>query len=68
MQLQKNVTDICNIIFYQNSKGVIYPMNRNGIKNDKNRSGLGKMSFEAVKQNYVAEAIKNQVYGVNDYE
>lgn len=62
----RNVTDICNIIYYQNSKGVIYPMNRNGIKNDKNRSGLGKMSFEAVKQNYVAEAIKNQVYGVDD--
>lgn len=62
----RNYKDICNILFYQCRKGEVFPLNRTGVKNDRERSGLGKMSFEAVKQNYVSESIKRKRYPVQD--
>lgn len=62
----RNYKDISSIIKYQCCTGEPLPLNRNGLRKNKNRSGLEKLCFEAVKQNYVFESIKTKKYSVND--
>lgn len=60
----KHETDIINILKYQCYTGQLLPLNRNGLRKNTNRSGLDKLSFEAIKQNYISESIKNYQYPV----
>lgn len=62
----RNVKDIFNILMYQIYTGVPLPLNRTGLRQNLNRSGLEKLSFEAVKQNYVLESCKSIMYKVED--
>lgn len=62
----RNYKDICNILKYQCYTGVPLPLNRNGLRRNPNRSGLEKICFEAVKQNYVSESLKHLEYNVDD--
>lgn len=60
----KHERDMINILRYQCYTGVLLPLNRNGLKKNKNRSGLDRLCFEAVKQIYVHESIRNIEYPV----
>nr|XP_042912495.1 uncharacterized protein LOC122272646 [Parasteatoda tepidariorum] len=62
----RNFKDIINILKFQCHMGEPLPLNRNGLKKHPNRSGLEKLCFEAVKQNYVLESIQSKMYDVND--
>lgn len=62
----RNFKDICNILKYQCFTGEPLPLNRNGLRKNPNRSALEKICFEAVKQNYVSESLKDIVFPVND--
>lgn len=61
----KEEKDIINILRYQCYTGKMLPINRNGLKKNINRSGLDKLCFEAIKQNYALESVKNNNYPVN---
>lgn len=60
----KHERDMINILIYQVYNGVLLPLNRNGLKKNENRPGLDKLCFEAVKQIYVHESLKNVEYPV----
>lgn len=60
----KHERDMINILMYQCYTGILLPLNRNGLKKNENRSGLDRLCFEAIKQIYVNESIKNTEYPV----
>lgn len=60
----KHERDMINILTYQCYTGTLLPLNRNGLKKNENRSGLDRLCFEAVKQIYVHESIRNIEYPV----
>lgn len=62
----RNYKDLSNIFKFQCYTGEPLPLNRTGLKKNPHRSGLEKLCFEAVKQNYVSESIKNKTYPVDD--
>lgn len=60
----KHELDILNVLIYLYYSGIMLPINRNGLKKNRNRSGLDRCCFEAIKQNLVAESLKETVYKV----
>lgn len=60
----KHELDILNVLRYLYYSGIMLPINRNGLKKNKNRSGLDRCCFEAIKQILVSESIKETVYPV----
>lgn len=58
----KHEHDILNILIYLFYSGVMLPINRNGLKKNKNRSGLDRTCFEAIKQILVSESLKEIDY------
>lgn len=58
----KHELDILNVLIYLYYSGIMLPINRNGLKKNKNRSGLDRICFEAIKQILVSESLKEIEY------